>query len=136
MYEALKPIYLFPESRKLGEPWAAVWGSIKFDDVVDYILIEQDTKYVIQSGQLENSDIFARKKVIKLLLSNQTEKDLRDALEYFDDVLTEALKNQQIQRIVQCIQCEEEGSHGHFFASKKFLVEEKLQRCSNNVHKW
>jgi hypothetical protein len=61
---------------------------------------------------LENSDNFARKKVIKLLLSNQTEKDLRDALEYFDDVLTEALEHQQMERRVKCIQCKKGGNNG------------------------
>ena len=73
---------------------AAVEGSMKFgDEVQDYVLLEEDTKYDPKENKFEKSEHFAREKRIKSILKSDTKVNL--------------LEDKQIDRFVQCTQCKE-----------------------------
>ena len=114
---------------------AAVEGSMKFgDEVQDYVLLEEDTKFDPEENKFEKSEHFAREKRIKLILKSDTKADLPKVLAYFDNVITEALEDKKIDRFVHCTQCKEEGLDGHFFAVKAFQIENEILKCSNKEH--
>ena len=101
----------------------------------DYILQEEDTGYDAKRNKFDKTD-FARHKLIRLILINGEENSLKQMLGYFNECLLETLKDQKIQRWVQCIKCKDKSLTGHFFVSEKFQPYNELDKCSNKTHKW
>ena len=101
------------ESRMMGVV-AAVTGSMKLKtETQKFILAEDMLNAIFNEPVLEEHDpekLFARHRVLRIILDTEKEVDLKEMLSFLDDILSEAVKNQHVERWVRCRQCKGKGT--------------------------
>jgi hypothetical protein len=92
---------------------AAVDGSMKLKTEIQNFILAEETLYDIFNDhdpeEHDPEELFARDRILRIILDTKSVVDLKDTLSFLDDLLSKAVKNQSVERWVRCRQCKEKG---------------------------
>jgi hypothetical protein len=77
-------------------------------------------------------EIFARDRVLRIILDTENTVELKETLSYFDGLLLVAVGNQHFERWLRCSQCKEKT--GYFHAKEHFEPNDDMEMCSHEEH--
>merc|ERR1712179_236729 len=125
------------ESRTVGVV-AALRGTVGVDNrEVDFKLEEEDAKYNQENDTFESGPniYFPHEKLLRLKVFCGESDEMEETLSFFDSVLLDIVKEDNIERWVTCRNCRTQGEENRFPAVKEFRPDNRLVKCENG-HGW
>ena len=88
---------------------AAVDGSMKLKTKMQKFILAEETLYDMFHKEFDSEKRFARYRILRIILDTEIVVDLKNTLSFLDDLLSQAVKNQDVERWVLCSHCKTQG---------------------------
>ena len=98
---------------------AAVDCSMKLKTETQKFILAEETLYDMfnehDPEEHDPEEFFAKDRILRIILDTESVVDLKDTLSYLDELLSQAVKSQHVERWVRCSQCKEKGRVNVFY---------------------
>ena len=92
---------------------AAVNGTMELKTETQEFILAEETLYDLfnrlDPEEIKPEKLFARNRILRIILDTESVVNRKDMLSYLDNLLSQAVKNQHVERWVRCSQCKEQG---------------------------